>query len=109
MLAGDDQEDVFEEHPGSVLDPAPRTGCGHAEHAFGPQGAAQEMVGGDHDGRRNQHGPIAVKGDECERAKDIKMGLDPSAAQMNEQRPEEHLADGDDMASQELPGANKAR
>ena len=108
LLASADQEGVLEQHPGGVLQPTPFIDDLDAVDGLRKEDAAQEMIGGD-DGRSgHQHPPIAVKRQECERAKDVEMRLDAPAAKMNEHGPDEHLRHADQMAGERRPGSQKA-
>jgi hypothetical protein len=63
-----------------------------------PERAAEEVIG-HHDGRADdQDLPVAVEGQEGERAEDVEMGLDSPAGQVDQQRADEHLGDGHDVA-----------
>ena len=61
------------------------------------------MVDGGDRGRGAQHLPITVEGQEGERPKNVEVGLDAAAAQMNEQGGGQHLGGSDDVASQRVP------
>ena len=100
--AGDDEEDVFEDDPGRVLHPAPIARDQHAVHRLRPEDPAQHVVERDDHRRRNQHAPVAVEREERERSEDMKVGLDSSAGQVNEQRAHQHLRDGDRVARRGL-------
>ena len=100
--AGDDEEDVFEDDPGGVLDPAPLARDQHAVHRLRPEDPAQHVVERDHHRRWNQHAPVAVEREERERPEDMKVGLDSSAGQVNEQCAHQHLRDGDRVAREGL-------
>ena len=58
------------------------------------------MVHNDHQRGGDQHLPIAVEGQNRQRAEHVKMRFDAPAGQMNQQGGHEHLPDGDGMAGQ---------
>ena len=60
------------------------------------------MIERDHHRRRDQHPPVAIEREERERSEDVKVGLDASAGQVDEQRAHQHLRDGDGVARRGL-------
>ena len=100
LQAHDEKKDVLEKDPASVLDPAEVVGSERAEDRLRPVDAADEVIEGNHDGCRHQHAPVAVKGEEGKGTEDVKVGLDPPAGQIDEQRRHEHLRERDDVSRQ---------
>ena len=92
------EEDVFEHHPGRVLEPAPLAGDHHAVDRLRPEHAAQHVIERDDDGGRNQHAPVAIEREEGERAEDVEVRFDAAAGQVDQQRAHQHLRHGDDVA-----------
>ena len=92
------EKDVFEDHPGGVLQPAPLAGHQHAVDRLRPEDAAQHVIQRHDDGGRNQHAPVAIEGEERQRAEDVKMRFDAAAGQVDQQRAHQHLRDGDRVA-----------
>ena len=116
--AGDDEEDVLEDHPGGVLQPAPLTRDQHAVDRLRPEDAAQQVIERHDDGGGNQDTPVAIKRQKRQRAEDVEMRFDASAGQVNQQRAHQHLRDGDRVARRGLaedgagrapPGTGKSR
>ena len=89
--AGDDQEDVLENHPRRMLDPAPLAGHHNPVHRLRPEDSAQHVIERDDNRRRNQHAPVAIEREERKRAEDVEMGFDAPACQVDEQRAHQHL------------------
>ena len=56
------------------------------------------MIGGDDDGGGHQHSPVAIEREERERAEHVKVGLDPAAGEVDEQRRPQHLRRRDHVA-----------
>ena len=102
--AGDEQEYVFEDDPCGVLDPAPLTRHQDAVNRLRPQGPTQHVIQGDDDGGRDENFPVAIEGQKGERAKDVKVGFDASAGEVDEQRAHQHLGDGDRVTRRRLAG-----
>ena len=96
--AGDDEDDVLEDDPGRVLQPPPLAGDDHAIHRLRPEDAAKQVIQRDDDRGRDQHSPVAIEREEGERAEDVKVRLDPSSGQVDQERAHQHLGDGDDVA-----------
>ena len=85
LLDGNQQKDVFKNHPAGMFEPAPGTGRQHAEDRLRPEDPAQQVIHGhDHRGR-NQHAPIPIKCQERQRTEHVKMGFNAAARQMDEQ------------------------
>ena len=103
-----DQEQVFEDDPRGVFEPAPLAGDEHAVDRLRPEHAAQHVIERDDDGGRNQHPPVAIEREERERAEDVEVRLDAAAGQVDQQRAHQHLRDGDDVARRQLAGAEPA-
>ena len=99
-----DQEHVLEGDPGDVLEPAPLAGDQHAVDRLRPEHAAEEMIGGDHRGGRNQHAPVAIEREKRQRAEDVEMRFEAPAAEVNQQRAHQHLRAGDRVARRRLAG-----
>ncbi len=70
----------------------------HAVHRLRPEDAAQHVIERDHHRCRNQDAPVAIEGEERERSEDVKVRLDASAGQVDEQRAHQHLRDGNRVA-----------
>src|SRR5690242_3699307 len=58
-------------------------------------------------GSGNQHAPIAVKGQNRERTKDMKMRFNAPTGEMDEQSRHQHLPNGNGMACQRLAGLSQ--
>src|SRR5207237_7263878 len=56
-----------------------------------PVDAAQEVVGGYEERGGHEDLPVAIEGEEGERAEDVEVGLDPAAGEMDQQGRHEHL------------------
>ena len=65
------------------------------------------MIHDDHRGSRDEHAPVAVKRQEGQGAEDVKMGFDAAAGQVDQQRPHEHLGDGDELPRRQTPRPEK--
>ena len=88
---GDDEEDVLEDDPRRVLQPAPLAGDQHAVHRLRPEDPAQHVIQRDDDGRRNQHAPVAIEREKRERAEHVEVRFDAAAGEMDQQRAHQHL------------------
>src|SRR5207249_1031168 len=95
-----DEEHVLEDDPAGVFEPAPFGAAEHAVYRLRPEETPDQMVHRDYRRGRDQHPPVAVKGQEGQGAEDVEMTLDAAAGQVNEQGSEEHLAGGDAMPGQ---------
>ena len=104
-----DQEDVLEDDPRGVLEPAPLAGDEHAVDRLRPEDAAQQVIERDDDRRRDEHAPVAVEREKGQRAEHVEMRLDAAARQMDEQRAHQHLRDGDRVARRRLARAEAGR
>lgn len=104
VLAGDEEENVLEDNPRRMFDPAVRTRHADAEDRFGPIDSPKEVVERQKDRGRDQHGPIAIKGEKCQRTEHVKVGFDPSAADVDEQRRKEHLSDCNHVTRDQAAG-----
>ena len=78
-----------------MLEEAPPLGVDEAVDRLGPEDAADEVVGRDDDRGRHEHAPVAIEGEEGERAEDVEVGLDAPAGEVDQQRRPQHLRDGD--------------
>ena len=109
--AGDDEEDVLEDHPEAVLDRAPHAGAGDAEHRLGPQRPPRDVIEHDRERRRHEHPSVDVEGEERERSEDEEVGLDAAACQVDEEGRHRHLADrhGVPRRREARPGAREPR
>ena len=105
LAAGKDEEDVFEDDPAGVLDPAPAADGFESVNRLWHVDYAGEMVGGDDGGGGDQDAPIAVEREECERAEDVKVHFDAAAVEVDEEGGKEDLGDGDDVAGEDFAGA----
>jgi hypothetical protein len=56
------------------------------------------VVEGNDDSCGNQDAPITIERQERERTEDVKVCLDTSTGQVDEQSAHQHLRDGDDVA-----------
>ncbi len=75
----------------------PYTDCGHK---------APRQVVEHHDGRhRGEHAPIAIAGQQCQRTEDVKMGFDPTAREVDQDRGSEPLGDGHRVPRHRATGA----
>lgn len=75
----------------------PYTDCGHK---------APHQVVEHHDGRhRGEHAPIAIAGQQCQRTEDVKMGFDPTAREVDQDRGSEPLGDGHRVPRHRATGA----
>lgn len=101
---GNHEENVLKQDPAGVLDPAPRAGGQHAKDRLRPEDATREMVRGHHNGRRNQHLPVAINRQECQRTEHMKMRFEAAAGQVNQEGRGEHLAHGNGMPRDRLAG-----
>ncbi len=97
---GPDQEDILEDDPAGMLDPPPRLDHRDAVDRLRPEEPAQQMIRGDDDRGRDQDGPVAVEGEEGQRAEDVEVGLDPASGEMDQQGAGEHLCHGDGVPRQ---------
>ena len=93
-----DEEQIFEDDPRRVFEPAPLAGDEHAIHRLRPEDAAQHVIERDDDGGRNQDAPVTIESEERQRAEDVEVRLDAAAGQVDQQRAHQHLRDGDDVA-----------
>ena len=100
------QEHVREHHPPGVLDRAPDAGGEHAVDRLRPEHAAQEVVDSHDDGGRNQDGPVAIERQERQGAEHDEVRLDPATGEMDQERGEQHLGDGNRVAGDDLSGTN---
>ncbi len=98
LEAGAEEHRVLEEDPARVLEPAPVALRRDPEDGEREVDAAQDVVDGDDDGRREEDLPVAVEGDEGERAEDVEVCLDPAAREVDEERRHHHLGGGDHVA-----------
>ena len=62
------------------------------------------MVERHHDRRRQKHPPIAIKGKDHQRPKDMEVRFDPSTRQRNEQSGHQHLRHRDHVPGGEAAG-----
>ena len=85
-LARDDEEDVLEDHPGRVLDPAPLASDEDAVDRLRPEDAAYHVIKADDVSGWDEYPPIPIKGEKGQRAKDMEMGLDSAPGKVDEQR-----------------------
>lgn len=104
LEAGVDQEEVQKEHPARVFQPAPLRAGQHAIDRLGPEETAEQVIRRHHDCAGDEDAPVAVEGQEGQRAKDVKVRLDAAAREVDEQRRGEHLRDGDGVAGERSPG-----
>jgi hypothetical protein len=93
-----DEEDVLEDDPPRVLEPAPVARREHPEHRFGPVRAAQRVIERDDQRRAHEHAGVAVEGQEGQRSEDVEVRLDASSAEVDEERRAQRLADRDRVA-----------
>ena len=107
--AGDEQEDVLEEDPGRVLQPAPLTRHHHAIHRLRPEHAAQHVIQRDDDRGRNQDPPVPVERQERERTKYVEVRFDAAAGEVDQERTHQHLRDGDDVPRRRQAGSKQAQ
>ena len=99
LPAGPDQEDVLEDDPAGVLQPAPVARRRARRRPTAARSSPRsEVVGGDDRRGGDQHAPVAVEGQEGQRAEDVEVRLDAAAGQVDQQGAHEHLADGDGVA-----------
>ena len=98
------EEQIFEDDPRRVFEPAPLAGDEDAVHRLRPEHSAQHVIERDHDGGWYQHLPVTIESQERQRAKDVEVRLDAAAGQVNQQRAHQHLRDGDDVARRPLAG-----
>ena len=80
------EKDVFEDHPGRVLQPPPLAGRHDAVHRLWPEIAAQHVIERDDDRGRNENPPITIEGQEGQRAEHVKVRFDAPACEMDEER-----------------------
>ena len=107
--AGPDQEGVLDDHPARVLDPPPGLDRRDPVHRPGPVEPAQHVVQR-HDRRgADQHPPVAVEGEQGQGREDVEVRLDPAPRQVDQQRPIEHLRDGDDVPRRRKPRPGDAQ
>src|SRR6185295_19850259 len=64
-----------------------------------PEQSAKRMVERNDGGSGDENGHVTIERQECERAEHVKMGLDPSSHQVNQQRRSQRLSDRDDVTS----------
>ena len=107
-LAGDQEEDVLEDDPRRVLQPSPLAGDQHAVDRLGPEHAAQHVIERDDDRGGQQHAPVAVKREKCQRPEDVKVRFEAAAGQVNQERAHEHLRHGDRVARRCFARAQQA-
>ena len=99
--AAEDQENVLEDHPECVFEPAPvEIDRPHPVDRLRPVRAAQELVEPDHHRRGDEHAPVPVERQERQRAEDVEMHLRPPAGQVDEQGGKQHLPDRDGVAGE---------
>jgi len=79
----DNKEDILEDHPSHVFDPAPGLDYIDSIDVHRRQHPEQAVMNRGHRGGGDQHAPIAVKGQQGEPAKDVKMSLDPAAGHVD--------------------------
>ena len=104
----DDEEDVLEDHPGRVLQPAPLAGDEHAVDRLRPEHAAQHVIERHDDRRRDQDAPVAIERQERQRAEDVEVRFDAAAGEVDQQRAHQHLRDGDRVARRRPAGPQQA-
>src|SRR5580692_8824295 len=106
-MAHDEKENILEEHPARVLNPAERVRSHRPEYRLRPIGAAQEMIKCHYNRCRDKHAPVPIKGEKREGAKNLEMGFYPSSGEVDQQCGCKHLSHGDDMAGNRLPRTQK--
>jgi hypothetical protein len=92
-----DEEDVLNNDPSGVFGPPPRAGDQHAEDRLWPVEAAHQVVEGNDRRGRDEYPPVAVEGQQRQRAEDVEVRLDPPVGEVDQQRPHQCLRDGDDV------------
>ncbi len=98
LPARPDEKHVFKSDPADVFQPAPGAGDQGSEHRPRPEGATDHVIQCDHHGSRDHHAPVPVERQKGQRAEDVKMHFDAAAAQVDQQRPHEHLGNRDDLS-----------
>src|SRR5213078_3124404 len=91
------QENIFEDHPACVFKPSPLAREKSSVNRLRPVHSTDKMIGRNNDRGGNQDAPVPVKREKCQGAENMKMCLDSTAGQMNQQCGEQHLSDGDHM------------
>jgi hypothetical protein len=81
-----DEEDVDEDDPAGVLEEAPPLRVADPIDRLRPYDASAEVIGGDQQRRGDQQLGVAIEGQERERPEDVKVRLDASTGQVDEQR-----------------------
>ncbi len=62
------------------------------------------MVESHHDGRDHEHSRIPIEREQRQRTEHMKVRFEASPRQMNEQRPHQHLRNGDRLPRHQLSG-----
>jgi hypothetical protein len=97
---GHEQEAVLERHPARVLEGPPRGRREHPEDRLGPKDPPEEMIERDDHRPCDEDLPVAVEGEEGQRAEHVEVGLDAPAGEVDEQGRREHLPSRDNVTRQ---------
>ena len=100
----DDEKDILEDHPSRVLDPAPGLNYVDSINSLRREYPKNAMMDGRDRRGGDQHVPIAIKGQQGERAEDVEVGLDPAGGNFDQQGGKQHLAHRDRMARERAAG-----
>src|SRR5437773_1605742 len=100
LADGYDEKDNFKSDPPGMFHCPPWTGVENSINRLWPIVAADRMIGVNNDSGGNQNPPIAIKRQDGQRAKNVKMSLDASASNVDKQRGHQHLSRSDDMPCQ---------
>src|ERR1700687_5143415 len=97
--AGNNEKEVFKDYPTCMLHGSPTARGQDTINRLGPEEPAQKVICGNDYGGGNKYPPVAIESKNSQGAEDMKMSLDTTARQVDEQRTYKHLADGNHVTS----------